>query len=186
VAVGSRPSWFCLQVNGQRLKGVRDAERFLARVARDIFEQDLHEVAVVGERFDDDVFESHAESYFFVRCSNYPCHVEKLKGSAVISRALPSTESPVPVTEEEVRGFKLSGAGEEAPPLREGDIVHVRRGYLENLVGIVCGPARDGRCCVGFRLFTRRFEEALPPSNLRLLGSVADHSRSARADAHAR
>jgi hypothetical protein len=128
-------------------------------------------VAVVGERFTEEIFESQSESYFFVRCTNYHNHIGRIKNSSVITRVLPKTEDPTSVPSEEVEKFKLSFEISNAPDPSEGDIVLVRRGYLENLVGIVRYVDQD-KCVVMFRLFTRRFDEPLPFNNLVVLGHI--------------
>jgi transcription antitermination factor NusG len=168
-----KPLWYCVQFNGQRLNGIQDAEKFLEGVARDIFGKDLHDVAVVGERFDDHLFESQSESYFFVRCVNYQSHLPRIRNSSVITRVLPKTDAPDAVPAEEVETFRSSFDVNSAPDPSEGDIVLVRRGYLENLVGVVRDCTQE-RSIVVFRLFTRHFEEALPFNNLVVLGHVDD------------
>jgi len=166
------PTWYCVQFNGQRVRGIKDAEALLKKTAREIFGSDLHEVAVVGERFDDDTYESQSEGYFFVRCTNYHRYVPTIKQSVIISKVLPKTEQPEPVSEEEVASFRVrvpfAGTKEH---FDVGDVVRIRKGYLENLFGIVIDNDAE-RYSVVFKLYTRRFVENVSRNNMIFMGNV--------------
>jgi transcription antitermination factor NusG len=165
------PQWYCIQFNEQRMRGERDAETFLKKTAKEIFGKDLHGISIIGERFDDRTYEMQSEGYFFVLCTNYHTYIPIIKRNIIITKVLPSTDKPEPVDSKEVSTFQNLSPIINKNKFDHGDLVKIRRGYLENLVGIVIGNRQD-RYSVLFRLCTRKFIEHLPKSNMVFVGSI--------------
>jgi len=184
--MGVAAHWYCLLLDSQRLRGIKDIERHLWREMGLIFGDDFEDVRLIGERLDEDAYELYSESYAFVKCRSYEHHAQRLKASSLIQLVLPSFHSPDIVSEDAIETFDRAArvkCGNNSP-VSVGDIVLVRSGYLENLYGVVVREGKKDRFEVMFRLHTRHFIEEVSERNLSARGSVfRDHGVKVRVKA---
>jgi hypothetical protein len=167
--------WLCAHVDAKVMRRGNAPKLIQADMER-VFGADLHKVVVVGGNLTPDFFESGAEDYVFVNCSNYFDHVSELRRSKVITGVLEDYENPNFCDEAEVERFARS-IGPVERDFQYGDLVFVREGYLKGLRGVVVRLARKGRFQVFFRLYTRSFIEDMVPTNLVFEKNVVDHFR---------
>jgi len=178
--IDDSPQWFCFQYNWQKVRGEEDVEAYLRGVVQSVFCDDFIDIVVAGERLDDDIYETISENYFFVKCKNYRKHTVNIKRSASVIRVLPALDTPNIVPESEIFSFiqALSGGFDRFTP-SFGDIVQVRGGWLEKLVGIIL-EIDEEQCAVWFKMYTKQMVEPVPTSNLFKVGILSDHIDSDR------
>jgi len=176
--MSNNSNWYCFIFDRKRVRGLGSLEELLRKTAEEIFGEDFYDICVIGDKITEETFETHAESYFFVRCSNYHNHSQEVKRSSVITLVLPSTDNPDIVSNADIDLFKETSNEKfrNDQKFMSGDIVRVKDGYLQNLTGIVLEENKDGSYAVFFRLYTRQFVEKIKDKNIVFVGRLFDYS----------
>ena len=176
--MSNKSNWYCFIFDRKKVRGLGSLEEFLRKTAEEIFGEDFYDICVIGDKITDETFETHAESYFFVRCSNYQNHSQDVKRSSVVTLVLPSTDNPDKVSDADINLFRNTSNEKfrNDKKFMSGDIIRVKEGYLQNLTGIVLEENKDGSYAVFFRLYTRQFVEKIKSKNIVFVGRLYDYS----------
>jgi hypothetical protein len=151
-------SWLCIIVNSSYCRGSCEA---LERSICGVVGEDFIELRVLPD-------ENYVEdAYAFLKCHNFPEHVQNLRKVNAIRTVLDSYASPRYLMEEEVEGlFKKETPKGSDSILIYGDVVRITEGYLNGLTGIIYERDEEGLYRVCFKLHTRSFIDILPRSIL--------------------
>jgi hypothetical protein len=136
-----------------------------------VFGKDLTEACIVCN----EVMKTSGEYYCFVDCVDYGSHVEALIGSPAVGNVISSYDTPERFSDKDVDEFVISADCQNSQrPLEIGDVVCIRKGFMEGLHGIVEDISDPRAPTVHFRFYTREFSEILSCDRLELTGNIFD------------
>jgi hypothetical protein len=171
--------WYCFLLDCVNSRGVDDIEEYLCKQMKDVFGDDFVDIRIIGERISDSYFEIFSDSYFFVCCTNYQKHIKDINRCSCVSLVLPDIQNPEEVNIESIDRFDKTVCNEfgNTGELKQGTLVKVKEGYLENLYGFVIEKKKEDKYRVYFRLCTKNIIENLYRTNLVPIGgeSLFDH-----------
>jgi hypothetical protein len=160
-------NWVCLTINAAFKHGKIPV---VENEIRKIFGSDLRDIQTVRN----EALIASGGYYCLVLCSDYFAHVSDLKLLVPDICVIDSVDSPRWLTNREVKDFVQSSDLSKATPIvRNGDIVLVSEGYLQNLYGLVCGTSgtKGQRCRISFKTHLRTFTETVAAKSLKIVGN---------------
>ena len=114
------------------------------------------------------------EYFVFLSSKNFLKKKDDIVKLSSVLRVESRGETPYRFSDKEVSGFvKSIEKQDQSVPLKKGDVVVVREGYLKNLFGLVCGN-KGGKVKVLFKFHVRKFHELLDSKILKREKSIFD------------
>lgn len=167
-------NWYCLYFNYKIMK-YKDIHARINKELDNVFGKDLEEFVLFGERLTDNDFSKEVDNYVFVKCSNYSNYVKNIEKSCVILGALDNIQSPLIISEEEIKTFKSNmKTNYEEVKLYKGDEVKIKEGIYSNLIGIVNKEMPNNSYEITFKLKTTILKSTIYRSNLVKIKNIFD------------
>ena len=131
--------------------------------------EDIQYECVSGE-----VLSDNGDWYLFLKDPKWKEHYDELRKCSYVNYIICNGNEPYLFSNSEIKQFMggIKTKQEEHSELEPGDAVKVKRGYLENLYGIV-ESVRKKRAKVFFAFYIRGFTESLKLSDLQFVKKTA-------------